>query len=142
MPALGTSLGLNRADRLADLVAGRELDALLVTGLVGVRYLTGFTGSNGIAVVGPRLRRFVTDFRYVEQAAAQAPDWDRVRAQQDLMTGVEDVLPAEGLVRLGFEDSHMTVRQHARLRALLPDRVELVAAGDMVEELRAVKDSD
>src|SRR4051812_8893848 len=140
MPASPADLGLTRADRLAGLVAARELDALLVTGLVGVRYLTGFTGSNGIAVVGDGLRRFVTDFRYVEQAAAQAPDWDRVRAQQDLLSGLADVLPADGAVRLGFEDAHMSVRQHAKLRGRLPDRVELVPAGDLVEELRAVKD--
>jgi Xaa-Pro aminopeptidase len=65
-----------RADRVAARLAERELDLLLVTDLVNLRYLTGFTGSNGMAVVGPDLRRFVTDFRYVEQAAQQVPDFD------------------------------------------------------------------
>ena len=62
---------MSRAERLTGALAERELDALLVTDLVNVRYLTGYTGSNGLALVGPELRRFITDFRYVEQAAAE-----------------------------------------------------------------------
>ena len=66
---------MSRADR----VAGRleEVDALLVTEPANLRYVTGFTGSNGFAVVGPQIRRFVTDFRYVEQAKVEVPDFDR-----------------------------------------------------------------
>ena len=66
-----------RAERVEAHLAERGLDALLVTDLVNVRYLTGFTGSAGLAVVGPGIRRFVTDFRYLSQSADQVPDWDR-----------------------------------------------------------------
>ena len=59
---------MSRADRLAEAL---EVDLLLVTDLVNVRYLTGFTGSNAMAVVGRDVRRFITDFRYVEQAAVR-----------------------------------------------------------------------
>ena len=60
---------MSRADR----VAGRleDVDALLVTEPANLRYVTGFTGSNGFAVVGRDVRRFVTDFRYVEQAKVE-----------------------------------------------------------------------
>ena len=54
----------SRADRLAGLLADKELDSLLVTNLVNVRYLTGFTGTNGACVCGPDTRLFLTDFRY------------------------------------------------------------------------------
>ena len=57
----------------------RELDSLLVTNLVNVRYLTGFTGTNGACVVTPEERLFFTDFRYVEQAREQVPDFERLR---------------------------------------------------------------
>ncbi|HET6448373.1 MAG TPA: aminopeptidase P family N-terminal domain-containing protein, partial [Conexibacter sp.] len=67
-----------RADRLAALLDERELDVLLVTSLVNVRYLTGYTGSNGLALVGSGLRRFVTDFRYETQAQEQVHGYDRV----------------------------------------------------------------
>jgi Xaa-Pro aminopeptidase len=131
---------VSRADRVADLLGERGLDLLLVTNLVNVRYLTGFTGSNGMAVVGRDVRRFVTDFRYVEQAAAQVPDFDRERGPQDFITALGDGWP-EGALRLGFEDDHVSVRRHGRLRGVVPDRIELVPAGGIVESLRAVKDA-
>ena len=53
-----------------------ELDALVVTNLVNVRYLTGYTGSNGVAVVGPDTRLFFTDFRYVTQAGEQVDGFE------------------------------------------------------------------
>ncbi len=58
----------DRADRLAERLAERELDALVVTDLLNIRYLTGFTGTNAVCVVGPERRDFITDFRYVERA--------------------------------------------------------------------------
>jgi Xaa-Pro aminopeptidase len=131
---------VSRADRVADLLGERGLDLLLVTNLANLRYLTGFTGSNGMAVVGRDVRRFVTDFRYVEQAAAQVPDFDREQGPQDFITALGDGWP-EGALRLGFEDDHVTVRRHGRLRGVVPDRIELVPAGGIVESLRAVKDA-
>ncbi|HET8977954.1 MAG TPA: Xaa-Pro peptidase family protein [Solirubrobacteraceae bacterium] len=129
-----------RATRLTERLPELGTDLLLVTSLLNVRYLTGYTGSNGIALVGPDTRVFVTDFRYVEQAAAEVEDsFDRRISTLDLLEGISDVLPT-GPVRLGFEDAHLTVRGYERLRELMPDRVELVAAGDPVEALRAVKE--
>jgi Xaa-Pro aminopeptidase len=129
-----------RADRLTELLSGAGVDAVLVTNLVNVRYLTGYTGSNGLALVGPGTRAFVTDFRYVEQAAEQVdPSFDRLRASVDLLEAVEDASPS-GELRLGFEEDHMSVREHGRLRERLPDRIELVGVHGLVEGLRAVKE--
>ncbi len=131
---------MSRADRLAALLEGRGLHQLLVAAPVNLRYVTGFCGSNGLALVGAERRTFVTDFRYVEQAAAQVPDFDRVRGEQDLLEALVAALPADGVLRLGFDDEHTSVRAHARLRAALPEHVELVPSGGLVEELRAVKE--
>jgi len=131
-----------RVERLIELMPEAEIDVALVTDLVNVRYLTGYDGSNGIAVVGPRTRAFATDFRYLEQAAEQVhPSFARASASLDLLESVVDLVPP-GAVRLGFDDAHMPVRQHARLRDLLPGRVELVPAGGLVERIRAVKEPD
>jgi Xaa-Pro aminopeptidase len=132
---------VSRADRVAARLAERELDLLLVTDLVNLRYLTGFTGSNGMAVVGEGVRRFVTDFRYVEMAAEQVPDFEREQAPQDFVSALREGWP-DGELRLGFEDQHVSVRQHQRLRELLPDRIELVPAGGIVEAERIVKDAE
>ena len=132
-----------RLDALAAKLAERELGALLVSNLVNVRWLTGFTGTNGAAVVGAGAPRFVTDFRYLTQAATQLDAvWEREIATDLLKRAVEG-LPAQPL-KLGFDDGHLTVRQHAQLAKLAADHrdVELVAAGGIVEALRAVKDDD
>src|SRR5215210_5912196 len=137
--------GSARAGRLAAVAGERGLDALLVTDLVNLRWLTGFTGSNGLAVVGTGanegLRLFLTDFRYLTQSAEQVGDgWARDIAP-DLLPAVVVKLPGEGTLRLGFDDAHLSVRDHGKLRAALRDEVELVAAGGAVEELRARKDA-
>jgi Xaa-Pro aminopeptidase len=132
----------DRTERLLPRLAEAQIDLLLVTALVNVRYMTGYTGSNGLAVVGPQTRSFVTDFRYVEQAAAEVDSrFDRHLETTDLLRALPKVLPA-GPLRLGFDDAHLSVRRHAQLRELLPERVELVAAGGLVERLRAVKDAE
>jgi Xaa-Pro aminopeptidase len=127
-----------RADRVVERLRERELDSLLVTNLMNVRYLSGFTGTNGLCVVSPDARVFITDFRYVERAQAEVPDFDRLRGKQDLLGDAAERLSG----RVGFEDQHMSVRTHKRLAEMLPDGVELVPAGGLVEELRAVKEPD
>ncbi|PZS09568.1 MAG: aminopeptidase P family protein [Solirubrobacterales bacterium] len=115
---------------------------MLVSALVNVRYLTGYTGSNGLALIGARTRTFITDFRYVEQAAKEVhASFARVRAPVNLLEVIDDALPA-GELRLGFEEAHVTVAQLRQLRELLPERVELVAVGRLLEGLRAVKEPE
>jgi len=130
---------VTRADRVAALVAEQELDALLIAHPVNLRYVTGFTGSNGLALVGEGRRVFVTDFRYVEQAADQVPGFDRLRGERDLIDALVAAIP-EGQQRIGFDAAHVSVQEHGRLRAALPDRVELVPAAGLIERLRAVKE--
>ncbi len=131
----------NRADQLSTLLPEAEVDMLLVTDLINVRYLTGYTGSHGIALVGAETRAFVTDFRYVEQAAAEVdPAFER-RQAEELLDSIEKLL-SEGTVRLGFEEEHLSVHDHTRIRAQLPERIELVPVEGLVERLRAVKDAD
>jgi len=107
-PAL---VSTDRADRVADALGEREADVLLVTDLINVRWLTGFTGSNAAAVVGRQgSRRFVTDFRYLTQSAEEVdPAWEREIAV-DLLAGVVKGLPASGELRVAFD--HLA--QHGR----------------------------
>jgi Xaa-Pro aminopeptidase len=138
---------MDRADRVAAALAEHELDALLVTNLVNVRWLTGFTGSNGLALVGAgegddALRVFLTDFRYLTQSAEQLDEgWDR-RIAPEILHAAAAALPESGAVRLGFDDAHLSVKDHASLAGKVREGVELVAASGVVEGLRAVKDAD
>jgi len=137
------AVGTDRADGVAEALEEREADILLVTDLVNVRWLTGFTGSNAAAVVGREgSRRFVTDFRYLTQSAEQLdPAWEREIAV-DLLAGVNKGLPGSGELKLAFDDAHVSVKDHGRLSGMLRAGIELVPAGGAIEALRAVKDAD
>ncbi len=125
-----------RGERLEQKLAERELDRMLVTDLTNVRYLTGFTGTNGACVCGPGVRLFLTDFRYTERAEAEVEGWETATLSGDWLGGIAERLQG----RTGFEDDQMSVRLLEKLKEKLPDGVEMVAAAGRVEELRRVKD--
>jgi Xaa-Pro aminopeptidase len=135
-----------RAERLAKDLREREIDVLLVATPVNVRYLTGFTGTNGVALIYAEeaaTHRFLTDFRYTTQSAAQVPDaFAREIVAGDMFEGLVETLTASRgeKGRLGFDDASLTVKQHARLSELLGEGWELVPCAGAVEGLRAVKD--
>jgi Xaa-Pro aminopeptidase len=129
----------SRGERLLKLVAERELDMLFVSDLVNVRYLTGFAGTNGACLVGGDELVFFTDFRYTERAESEVgPEWERPEAERELLPQI--VARMHG--RVGFEDSKLTVRQLGRLEGEAGEDVDLVPAGELVEELRAVKEPE
>jgi Xaa-Pro aminopeptidase len=127
---------MSRADRLVELLEERELDSLLVSDLVNVRYLTGFTGTNGACVVTRSERLFLTDSRYTEQAKQQVGEFELLQASQALLGDLAPRL--EG--RAGFDDAHLSVKAHAKLASEVSADVDLVSAGGLVEELRAIKE--
>lgn len=128
----------SRRRRLAAAIAALDLDALLVTRLVNVRYLTGFTGSNGALLLrADGSATLATDGRYTVQSERQAPDVERL-----IDRSVATALAAcAGAGRLGFEEHDVTVALHDQLAAAAGD-AELVRLGPAVEALRQVKDED
>lgn len=130
-----------RRRTLAARVADLQADALLVTFLPNVRYLTGFSGSNGQVLVGAAESVFLTDGRYTEQSRHEVPDLERVTCLQGMEAPLAEQCALMGIERLAFESHRVSVHQHGRLGAELPD-AELVAAGQEVERQRWVKDTD
>jgi Xaa-Pro aminopeptidase len=143
-----------RIGRLSQLLAKRKVGLLLVAHPVNLRYLTGFTGSNGLALIAAARadrpsqaagvpERFLTDFRYETQAAAQVPEpfVRRIAAIDLLDAAARELAEESSRGRLGFDEAHVTVKQHDRLGELLGDGWELVRCGGLVEELREVKDA-
>ena len=139
--APASHIGIDTAARrsaLRGLLGRHELDALLVTNLTNVRYLTGFTGSNATLLVdatddGDEAGTvFCTDGRYTTQSATEVPD---LRRQID--RPVDVALLRESSGRVGFEAAQVSV---AGFAAWPTDGRELVATQELVEGLRAVKD--
>ena len=138
-----------RLERVAGRLRELELDLLLVASEVNVRYLTGFTGDHGLALIGagggPQAegeeRRFLTDFRYETQSAEQVHEsFEREIVVGNLLEAAADPLRAAN-GRLGFDDQSLTVSEHDRLRELLGSAWELVPCAGIIERLRAVKDA-
>jgi Xaa-Pro aminopeptidase len=134
-----------RAERLRSGFGAAECDALLVTNLTNIRYLTGFTGSAALLLVAPDGLVFVTDGRYRDQAAdelAAAGVEADIRigrttdAQRELL-----VKAAAGLARLGLEAEAVTWALQRRFDADWFEAAELVATTGLVEDLRELKDA-
>lgn len=130
----------DRRDRVRAALPGLGVDALLVTYLTNVRYLSGFSGSNGAVLVAREAKddRLVTDFRYVTQAAAECPGIE-VLVERAVDAGGASHAVAVGAARLGFEAARMTVAAYDGLRAAHRD-LDLVPTTGVVEELRTTKD--
>jgi Xaa-Pro aminopeptidase len=113
---------------------------MLVTDLVNVRYLSGFTGSNAALLirVDDEVPILATDGRYLTQAAQQAPDAEVV-IERACATHLTAAAAAAGVRRLGFESHVVTVDGHVELKKAAAD-TKLIRAAGAVEALREVKD--
>ena len=132
----------DRREALRALLRAADLDALLVTDLINIRYLTGFTGSNAALLVtadADATSLFCTDFRYAEQARAEVPDLATVIDRASDLALVSRAVDGAG--RIGFEAHVVTVARHADLTGTAAGAT-LIATSGLVEELRAVKDAD
>ena len=136
---------VRRREALRELLREREVDAALVTDLLNVRYLCGFTGSHAALLVHTADDRsdesrtvFATDGRYATQAGEQVPELERVVVRSAPRALAER---AAGTGRLGFESQHVTVDAHDALDEAA-EGTELIRAPGLVEQLRAVKDED
>jgi len=129
-----------RRDALRKVLVEKDLDAALITRLVNIRYLTGFTGSNGVLLLTHDDAVLATDGRYTTQAEAQAPDVERLITTA-VMTDLVRRAASTGRVRTGFEAHDVTVEAHERLLEAV-EGATLTALGWAVEGLRAIKDDD
>ena len=129
----------SRADRLAERALDSGCDVALVTQAADLRWLTGFTGSSGLALCGPDVRVFVTDFRYTEQAADEVVGFDVLICERELTDRIASVLGGR-TGRLAFDSTVVTVESRDRLVDALPEGWDAVAVKQLASPLRQVKD--
>jgi Xaa-Pro aminopeptidase len=146
LTALAPLAVAGRLDRLRARFSDAGVDALLVTRLANIRYLTGFTGSAGMLLVRPDDAVLVSDGRYGEQARSQLHDAGVVATIEIRTTAAEQravLASAVGVaVRIGLEDHGVTWAQQRELADAFASvgALDVVPAGAVVEELRRVKD--
>ena len=117
------------------------IDALLISGLPNVRYVSGFTGSNGMVLVTADRPILFTDPRYQIQAKHEKIGDFRVHLVRSgpLSHAVARVLAKTRYKKLGFEKGRLTYEQYLALKEKLPLNVELVPVGGVIEKVRMVK---
>lgn len=131
-----------RVQRLRSQIDVTACDALLVTSLVNIRYLTGFTGSAALLLVRPDGLVFVTDGRYGDQAAQQLADAGvdaRIEVSNDRQRAIMHDA-ASDVARIGLEAEHVSWSTVQRYEAEWFPDAEVVATVGLVEALRALKD--
>lgn len=115
-----------------------DLQALLVFDPLNIRYLTGFTGSDGVVVVRPDEVVLLSDFRYRLQAAEEAPGARFLELEEQLSAALPAVLADLGSP-VGVETSHLTMRQWERINAVM-GKIPHAFTDGIVERLRMVKE--
>jgi Xaa-Pro aminopeptidase len=118
-----------------------KLQALLVTDLTYVRYLTGFSGSNGICVVLPGTQYLITDRRYLTQAPQEVKGFKILIAKQSLMPLLHERKIIPGNARVGFEGNSVSVEDMNALKRILPGR-RFIPAKNLLDKIASVKDAE
>ena len=117
-----------------------HLDGFLFTSLENIRYLCGFTGSDGALVLAPEKSFFLTDSRYWTQSEEEVKGSEIVRYKKKI-EGITSLLSDLRLKRIGFESASLTLSTHRALLERLSDDATLVPLEEELKNLRAVKDA-
>ena len=135
----------NRLHKLRQKLAEKGLDAVLISQAENRRYLSSFTGSDGMLVVSPKNVILAVDFRYTEQARSEARDAEVVQIKGEPAAWLPGLLSDLGVRTAGFEAEDVTVAAHQRLAKALRDdekSFQFVATDGLVESLRQKKDDE
>ncbi|ADU29960.1 M24 family metallopeptidase [Evansella cellulosilytica] len=129
---------MERIEKLKAQFAEYNIDGLLITSTYNRRYMTGFTGTAGVAIVSESHAVFITDFRYVEQAQSQAVGYEIVQHSGPIHEEIATQLKRLGIKKLGFEKDHVSYSTYDTYEKVL--ETTLVPVSGLMERLRLVKD--
>ncbi|MBP7340851.1 MAG: Xaa-Pro peptidase family protein [Smithellaceae bacterium] len=127
-----------RRENVRKKLFGNRLDGIIFSTMSNIRYLSGFTGSAGVFLLGAKDARLLVDGRYTAQAASEAAGI-QVLQYQNQNQGIAEAVKALNLETVGFEAAAVSVAMHSDLRKKMKG-VTLVPLGDELSGLRAVKD--
>jgi Xaa-Pro aminopeptidase len=139
---------LNTPDRLQKLrrkLAEQKLEAILIASSHNRYYLSGFSGSAGYLLITADKAILATDFRYVEQAGREAPDYTVSRITGELAEWFPRLIAALSLSRLAFESEHVTFALYQQLQDALNKsqlKLQLQPVTGLVESLRVIKEPE
>jgi Xaa-Pro aminopeptidase len=138
-------LGIVRLQKLRQKLAQQELDSILVSQSENRRYLSGFTGSAGWLLISDSHAFLAIDFRYVEQAKKEAPDFESLHIKGEVANWLPGLASELDLENIGFEASETSFASYRQLCDKLGSsrkQIKLIPLTNMVESIRAVKEPE
>lgn len=126
-----------KLDKLRQALQEQALDGLLVTNEFNRRYMTGFTGTAGVALITKEDAVFITDFRYTSQAADQVKDFRIVQHDGSIIKEVATQAQNMGVKTLGFEKEAMTFGTYEQYKESLSS--QFVPTSGIIEKIRLIK---
>ena len=137
--------GIRRLRKLRTSIVERGLDALVISQPENLRYLAGFTGSSGWLLISEKNAVLATDFRYVEQAKGESPDFEIFQTKRELRDWLPGLVSDLGWHKLGFEANFMSYDSYHKLNEATETKqvnLELVPTTGLVEQLRSIKEPE
>lgn len=127
----------SRISKVKALLEQKQLDGVVILTDFNRRYISGFTGSSGGLLITKDKNILVTDFRYIEQATSQAPQFEIVQHTKPLLDTLVEQIETAQLSNIGFE-SHLV--SYDTFIHLNRGRHDLITLGNEIEKIRMVKD--
>jgi len=134
---------IKRLRKLRMSIAKKGLDAILLSQPENLRYLSGFTGSSGWLLISRQNAILATDFRYVEQAKGESPDFEIIQTKQELRDWLPGLVSDLGWHKLGFEANFISYDSSHKLSEAIKTKqinLELVPTIGIVEQVRSIKE--
>ncbi len=128
---------MEKLTRLREAMEKARIDGFLITSTYNRRYMTGFTGSAGVVLISLKAAKFITDFRYVEQAGKQAQGYEIVQHKGTLIEEVKKQVKEMKIEKLGFEQEHVTFASYKSYEEAVS--AQLVPISGVIENLRLIK---
>ena len=130
-------MNTDRIEKLRRYIESLDLDGVLITDMKNVRYYTGFTGSDGMLVLGMEGGIFLTDGRYMTQAAGEVSGFDIERYMRKA-DGVCESVGSLGLTKVGVESFHMSLAMHSAV-SKRTGFTQIIPVEKDLAELRMIK---
>ncbi|MFC1933143.1 M24 family metallopeptidase [Chloroflexota bacterium] len=135
----------NRLEKLRQSLVEKELDGIFVSQPENRNYLSSFDGSSGYLLITPQSTVLATDFRYVEQAKIQVPDYQIFQITGNTLDWFPRLVAELHLNRVGFEAEHVTFTMYLQLSDILnkaKSQLKLIPVEGLVESLRVIKEPE
>lgn len=126
-----------KLQKLRKALQEQNIDGILITNGYNRRYMTGFTGTAGVAIVSQKDAVFITDFRYTEQAAAQVQDFRIVQHEATILEEIATQVNNMGIKLLGFEKDTVSYGTYELYKNII--QADLVPISGLIEKIRLIK---